>query len=374
MPLWGWVISVVTLVSLGCGTSALRHMALTNDLPSDMPKSVRDKFEIRDTTKDQTLALIEQTQVDEAAKSHSQSQSKNKKKKSKGKESRDLASAKVVPTNTPFVYPVRRPDKDAFWVGERLTYAITYLGVSAGDFTLEVLPFKQVSTRKVFHIRGTAVTSDLFSIFYRVHDRVESFIDYEGTFSHRFHILLDETRQTREAIELNDSEKKQTYYWNHWDHKVNGLKVTNETAEIQPFSQDSVSALYYVRTVPLPTGAVFTFPVISEGKTWEAVVTVVRREEMSTPMGRKMTVVLQPEMKYQGILKKSGDSYLWLTDDEHRIPVRLEAKVKIGTVVGRLKKVELGKPPEVVQTSAPSQLPSSSPSGSPVSSGDREKE
>jgi hypothetical protein len=62
-------------------------------------------------------------------------------------------------------------------------------------------------------------------------------------------------------------------------------------------------------------------------------------------MGDVQTIVIRPEMKYQGILKKSGDSALWLTDDDRRIPVRLEAKVRIGTVVANLKSVELGIPP-----------------------------
>jgi hypothetical protein len=105
-----------------------------------------------------------------------------------------------------------------------------------------------------------------------------------------------------------------------------------------------MSALYYVRTIPLSTDATFTFPVVSEGKTWEAVCTVLRREKMKSPMGEVNAIVIRPEMKYQGILKKAGDSFLWLTDDDRRIPIRLEAKVRIGTVVAQLKKVELGQP------------------------------
>jgi hypothetical protein len=45
-------------------------------------------------------------------------------------------------------------------------------------------------------------------------------------------------------------------------------------------------------------------------------------------------------------MEKKGDSYMWLTDDDRHFMVRMEAKVKIGTVVGRLKRVEsMGTPP-----------------------------
>jgi hypothetical protein len=64
-------------------------------------------------------------------------------------------------------------------------------------------------------------------------------------------------------------------------------------------------------------------------------------------MGRVRAVVVKPETKFQGVLQKRGDSFIWFTDDDRRIPIRLEAKVKIGTVVGTLKKVvSYGTPPE----------------------------
>ena len=174
---------------------------------------------------------------------------------------------------------------------------------------------------------------------------VETFIDYEGIFSHRFHIVLDETKQARDALELYDQEKAETFYWNRWNHKERGYTETKEFDPVPRFAQDSLSVLYFLRAVPLPDGAVVTVPVVSEGKSWEAVVTVVRREAMRTPMGKVMTVVVKPETRYQGVLKKQGDSFLWMTDDDRRVPVRLEAKVKVGTVVANLTDFQPGTPP-----------------------------
>ncbi len=224
-------------------------------------------------------------------------------------------------------------------------YSISYFGVSAGDFTLEALPLKVIDGRKVYHVRGGAVSSSVFSLFYRLNDVVESFIDYDGLFSHRFHLVLDETKQTRDSLELYDSMKKQTFYWNRWNHKTNGYKETKEFGSMESFSQDSLSALYYLRHQKLEPGVVVSFPVVSEGKSFESVCTVVRRETIRTSMGEVRALVIRPEMKYQGLLKKSGDSYLWLTDDDRKIPIRLEAKVRIGTVMAVLSKMEPGVTP-----------------------------
>ena len=59
---------------------------------------------------------------------------------------------------------------------------------------------------------------------------------------------------------------------------------------------------------------------------------------VDTPVGRVNTIVVKPETRYQGVLQKKGDSFLWLTDDDRRYIIRLEAKVKIfgvGPIVER---------------------------------------
>jgi hypothetical protein len=183
-------------------------------------------------------------------------------------------------------------------------------------------------------------------MFYRLNDMVETFIDYEGEFSDRFHILLDETKQQRDSLELYDSEKEQTYFWNKWNRKDIGYKETKTYAPMPRFPQDTLSSMFYLRTVPMPVGSQFTFPIVSEGNHWDAEITVIRREIMNTPMGRVETLVLKPETKFQGVLKRTeGDSFIWITDDERRVVVRLEAKVKIGTIVAVLKQWSPGVAP-----------------------------
>lgn len=337
-----------------CVSGAIRNVNVSNELPKDISKEMKEKFEIQvdsgEPLKGPKLASVPPV------------------KKSKKGKKKDL-----VKTEGPFVYPERRPQKDAVWIGERLEYSISYFGVAAGDLIIEILPFKIMNHRKVYHIRATAISSAVFSLFYRLHDIVETFFDYEGQFSHRFHLVLDETKQNRDALELYDSEKKETYYWNRWNHKEIGKRETKETGPIEPFSQDSLSALFYARSKSYPDGSSITFPVVSEGKKWEAVVSVVRRETVDSPFGKVPAIVLRPETKFEGVLKKTGDSYLWLTDDDRKIPLKLEAKVKVGTVVASLKKAELGTPPGTSpplaeQTPEANRLPSSvsaSPTGVP---------
>lgn len=375
------LVALLTAYAAGCASGTLGKVSGSDELPKEISPDLKQKFEVMEQsaqpqpipqvsgTPGAVLAAGDASQGGEKPSAHSKKKKKRKHGHKKSKQASDEVVAAPSPTPAPLEYPSRRPAKEPIWVGEKLSFDVSYFGVSAGEFKLEALPHKMIAGREVYHIRGNAVTSKVFNLFYRLNDMVETFIDFQGVFSHRFHIVLDETKQARDALELYDAEKAQTFYWNRWNHKERGYTETKEFDPAPRFAQDSLSVLYYLRTVPLPDGAVVTVPVVSEGKNWEAVVTVLRRETMRTPMGKVSTIVVKPETRYQGILKKQGDSFLWLTDDDRRVPVRLEAKVKVGTVVANLNFFEPGKSPDqvaaehVIPASFPSQIPSQIPTG-----------
>jgi len=314
-----------------CAGGSLRRIEDASDLPSEVQQDL-GQFEVREATAPRPA------QPGQAAKPAPEPEPKYQ-KKSKASAAAERRKA-AVPQG--FVFPNRRPTQDPIRVGERAIYDISYFGMVAGEFSMNVEPFKEINGRKVYHIMGKATSSKMFGLFYKLNDVIESFIDYEGIFPHRFHILLDESKQKRNSLELFDSEKGRSFFWNRWDHHKRGYTEVKDFFPMQPFSQDSLSSLYYLRTLPLKDGDVVTFPVISEGKNWDAVVTVLGRETIDTPMGPMKTILLKPETKYQGILKKQGDSFIWLSDDDRRYLVKLEAKVKIGSIVGKLKRIEPG--------------------------------
>jgi hypothetical protein len=85
---------------------------------------------------------------------------------------------------------------------------------------------------------------------------------------------------------------------------------------------------------------------VSEAKTFDGVAEVLRRETVKTPIGKISCVVLKPHTRHQGVLKNMGDNYMWMSDDDRHMLVKIEAKVKIGSIVANLKKAEFGTPDE----------------------------
>ena len=315
-----------------CATGHVDKISTLVELPRDLPKEIQDKFKVE--------AAADPTPVPQAAEAKTEPASAAKKEKGKKKKKKSVEADS--PVKGAFVYPMRRIENDPIVIGEKLTYEGTYFGALAGTMTMEVEPYAVMNQRKVYHIVGHVKTSKFFEIFYKVDDMVETFMDYDGLFSHRFHLVLNETKQTRDALELYDSEKGEAYYWNRWNHYKKGFSEVKEFKQMERFPQDSISALYYMRSLPLAVGKKFKVPVVTEGNTWEAEIEVLRTEMADTPMGSRRCFVLRPETRFQGALKKTGESLFWVTDDDRRILVRIEAKVKIGSVVIQLKEASLG--------------------------------
>jgi hypothetical protein len=317
-------VVLVISVAAGCSSSSnLRKFNDDNDLGKEIPVEVAKKFEVKDVTAatpTPTPAVV----IKKGKKVVVQ------KKPKKG-------SAKVV---EPIVPPVRRVDPTPFAVGEKLQYGIRYIGVTAAYFNLEVLPFKIVNDRKVFHLQGKAKTVSLFNLVYRVDDTIESFWDYEGLYSNRYTMELDESKQSRKLIELYDYEKKKSYFWNRVDHVDKGYSEQKEEYDIALWSQDPISSLYYIRTLDLPKepGKEFRFPVILDGKPWEIILHYIGKEKIYAGGQYYEADKYQLDTFTNGEIK-NGNNSLWLSADEHRYVLRLEAKVKVGSFAIALDKV-----------------------------------
>ncbi len=237
--------------------------------------------------------------------------------------------------------PSRRPERDPIIPGEKIWMDVTWLSTKAGEFLLEVLPFKAIKNRKVYHLKGTAKTSDLFSLVYKAEDWVESFIDFEGWYPHKFILHGDETKHLRNHLELFDHQAKKQYV-HIYDYRIHKKEVHEEKGykDLIPFSQDALSALYYVRTQKIDVGNVIKFPMTTGGNQWETEVHVIKKEDVSTKMGYRKAIKTKVLTKFKGVLQQQGDSFIWYSDDELKAPLRFEAKVRIGWVSGIVKKIE----------------------------------
>lgn len=236
----------------------------------------------------------------------------------------------------------RRPVKDPFRVGEKVTLEASYFGVTAGDISLEVAPSVQVNGRKAYHFRGKAESTSVFAMFYAVEDWMETFVDYERLLPFNYRLSVKESKQIRETRSYFDWDQLKGYYWDKRITKESGVEEKKIEWPIQAWAQNMFSAGYYVRNFQLAPGKKLAFRVGHEGKNILVTGTVIRREVIDTRLGRMKTVVVSPKVEIDGVFKPMGEVFFWLTDDDRKFIVRIEAKIKIGKVIAEIKKLEKG--------------------------------
>ncbi len=243
------------------------------------------------------------------------------------------------------LWPNRWTIPPPFQAGDRVLFDITYFGATAGTLELKVLQDKVVDNRPTYHVQAIAATSSVFALFYRLYDVVESFIDQHTIIPIKFTLKMDESLQDRDIVELYDHSKQKMYFWSKWNHKKKGLRMDNYELDTGEFPQDSISAFFYIRTLPLHVGDKYRFMVSNNGKMKEVQISVIRKEKLTTRVGDIDSIVVQPEVVLDGVLKKTGDSFIWIADDPHRSLLKIDAKVKVGSVIAYLRELDIAGVP-----------------------------
>jgi hypothetical protein len=218
----------------------------------------------------------------------------------------------------------------AFGVGENLIFSVDYGFYKAGTATMSVVGIDRVMGSDCYHIQTTAVSNSFISSFYKVRDKVDSYIDTEGIFSRRFEKHLREGNyKMDELVDL-------------YADRLIALSTREKYAlvEIPQYVQDILSTLYYIRTFDLKVGRPVTIETYADGKVYPLRVLVNKREKVEVPAGAFTCLQIEPQLKSEGIFRQKGRLLVWLTDDQYKIPVKMTSKVTIGSIATKLESLK----------------------------------
>ncbi len=231
---------------------------------------------------------------------------------------------------------VKKKESFPFKVGEEVVLSASYFGVEAGKIAIGVDDFKKLDDKKQFHFYAFGKTSSIFSMFYRLQNKLESLWDPQIKKPQSLAFDVSETKQKFKArVYFNWTQKTGEYLEEGWSKKKGDYKV-KKNWKLQENAQDVVSAAFYVRTLPLDVGKDYKVSVMEEDKLIDVFFKVDRKEVLKTKIGKLNSLVLKPRFFTEGKFKQVGDISVWLTDDEYRQVVRIESKIKVGTVVAKL--------------------------------------
>lgn len=216
--------------------------------------------------------------------------------------------------------PQSSPAEQKFAQGETLDYNLTWLKITGGTARMTIRPLGDDS----FRITSIARSSPSFSRIFKVRDEIETTVARSDFSTTRYVKRLDEDGDTIEEVTvIEDGVATRTR------KKVKKVKVPRPIF-------DPISVIYLLRMRDLTPGKVHDFDLIADGKLYTVHARVVRKEKIETPAGRFNCIRVEPQMINGGV-ERQERMFIWYSDDERRIPVRIRTEVKFGAVTANLR-------------------------------------
>ena len=219
-------------------------------------------------------------------------------------------------------------DNFPFEVGERLEYIAKFNFIPAGKAFLNVVSIDTINNQPAFHVQYEARTGPIADRLYKIRDYVDSWLDEKEFFTHK---------QTKNLRQGNYKFTSKTYIM--YDDSI--AIVNNDTISIQSRLYDPYSLFYYFRTLELIPGETMDLTVFDNKSLTEFQMIITEKESILVPAGRFNCISVRPFREGKILLKNEGDMTIWFSDDDHKIPIQIKLKIKYGTMVMKLKKINL---------------------------------
>jgi hypothetical protein len=216
----------------------------------------------------------------------------------------------------------RKIDNKAFKAGEKLTFDVKYGFVTAGIATMAVPGIKKISGREAYNITFDVNTVPSFDWIYKVRDHYETFMDAEGLFPWRFEQHIREGSFSRDFSAF-------------FDQRNGKAKTSEGEYKIPRYVNDIVSAFYYARTLnysKLTVGETIRLQNFYKDTVYTLDVKYLGKEQVKVSAGTFNCIIVEPIIIKGGLFKSEGSIYVWLTDDNLKIPVKVKTKILIGSI------------------------------------------
>ncbi|UCC81217.1 MAG: DUF3108 domain-containing protein [Candidatus Zixiibacteriota bacterium] len=222
-------------------------------------------------------------------------------------------------------------ENEAFEVGEKLEFSVKYGKLPAGNAVMEIPHIVEIDGHDCYEIISIAESNNVVSVFYKVRDTVKTFIDVDGIFPRKFWKKLQEGSYKTEKTTIFDQK-------NHY------AITDGDTIPTYTFVQDAFSSLYYARTQELIPGQDVLIDNHTSKKNFPLKLKVLKKEKVKVPAGEFDCVVVEPVMRAEGIFKAKGRIWVWLTDDQYKMPVLMKTEVFfLGSISAQLKEFKRGQ-------------------------------
>jgi len=207
-------------------------------------------------------------------------------------------------------------------VGERLEYEVKFGPIKVGRASMEVVDIENVRGRPAWHTRFQVTGGTLF---FRVNDVLESWIDVETFSSLRF-------RQ-----QLSEGSRDRLYEYEIYPERAVYVQTGKGERPSVSHPLDDGSFLYFIRTVPIELGATYEFQRYFMPDRNPVQLEVLGRDTVEVPAGRFDALVIRPMIKAKGIFSEDGRAQIWISNDADHLLLQMTSHLKFGSLSLHLK-------------------------------------
>lgn len=219
--------------------------------------------------------------------------------------------------------------ESSFQSWEWLKFKLNYSGwVKAGNATLEVKE-ATYKNRAVCHVVGKGWTTGAIKWFFKVNDLYESYFDKATGRPYKFIRNISEGGHVKNRVIEFDYEKNLAF--------VNDLRhKTKKTVSITSDIQDMVSAYYYLRdhynTETIKVGDTVKLNMFFDNEIFGFKLKFLGRETISTKFGNINCLKFRPYVMAGRVFHEEESVTLWVSADNNKIPIKIKADLRVGSL------------------------------------------
>jgi uncharacterized protein DUF3108 len=228
-----------------------------------------------------------------------------------------------------------------FKAGESLLYEIGFSKLifsgAIGELKMSVSKAEKTG---LLEIRADIISKGFFPKLFgiKVKDQFNSLVSSTDLGLHASTKNLDEGNVRREQKTVIDREAGRVTFTDR-NLADQSAEPKIKQAASPSWIQDMLSACYFVRTQKLSEGDVIPIQISDNGEVFNIEVIVEKREAIKADAGKFKTIKLNARIFDGRYIRRSGEMFIWMSDDAKRMPVRAKIKTSGATVTIDLKKI-----------------------------------
>jgi len=227
------------------------------------------------------------------------------------------------------------PPMGTLTIGEKLSFKISWLGITVGEASLKVKESEKINGNETAMVELTAATTGFFRLIYKVDGVIHSYVNLD-TFQP---IKYDSDTRVNKKIVV----KKMKYDFN--EKKVYAEDKKGEyIIDITDTTLDPLGVFYYFRKNDFDLNKPIDI-LVNGGKKNFPIRVFSRTEKMiRVPAGKFWAFQIEPtptsERQFDDALNAEGSMRIWFSAEERRLPLLIALKVPVGSAIATLTKIE----------------------------------